>query len=397
VFTSPQTTSEKLTAMRYWRNPEMVGVGTPVTPQFQFTKLVDTATRIPGGHGHFLNFGLGHPSIFRTQVVFWGAGQDGQSGIYLADATGLKVIANSHMTLPDSADRFACFGSLPIFDQNNILFLGQDQTGRLRIYRDNHSRLMPLVGTDTGVLKPGETFINLSNPAAQNEKLVFLARVATDHRKGVFYYAQGHLQAIALVGAPDQPWLNVSRPAIDQSGQIVFKAETAGYQTALYCYPEHPLDHPRQLLATNTTPIPGGIGCFTFLGEPVIDQGRVVFRGGGAVGQQGIYQDGDQGLKTLVDSQTRVPNSLGTFARFSAFAVEGDDMVFLAQDSYERVGLFWATQQTVTKLIELGDKLDDKTIVSLSLSHSALHQQVLTFWARFVDGTEGIFRAERQG
>lgn len=399
VFTQSSLDRDRRTAMTYWRQPTKTSVVSPSLSKFRFTKVVDTLATIPGGRGDFLGFGLGQATIAQDQIAFLGTGQDGQSGIYQADFTGLSVIANGDRILPDTVNRFACFGSWPVFDQGNILFLGQEKTGRLRIYRDTPYRLSTIVSTDTPLLYNGGCFINLSNPVAQAGTVAFMGRLAESHQKGIF---KGHqtpaqdlwVQKIVLVGEHQSLLRDMAPPAIDSEGTVVFRAQNHQGQMGLYRYCDDALE---PILIANQTSIPKGSGCFTGFSDPLIDQGHVVFRGQGSVGQQGLYRLTPSGIQTIANSQMRIPGSLESFAEFKSFAVDGDDIAFLACDSHRHTSLFLANQTSLTKVIELGNRLDDKTIVDLSFGKFGLSQQSVVFQAQFVDGTKGLFRADFQG
>ena len=400
AYSQSYPATNRRTAMGYWRQPTQMHVIPASLPKFRFTKIVDTCTNIPGGRGYFSGFGVGQAAIDQGQVAFLGTGPDGQSGIYQTDPIDqnkLRVIANSDNMLPDNTRRFACFGSSPVFDQGQIIFLAQECTARLRIYRDTPHRLKAVVSTDTPLLKTGDCFINFSNPVAHSGVIAFMGRVAKGHHKGIFKIHQTPtqdlwVQTVVQTGEALSPLKDVSLPAIDGDENIAFRAQDQQGQMGIYRHHNQAL----QVIATTNKPIPDGSGCFKTFSDPLIDRGQIVFRGHGSVGQQGLYRFNQTGIETIVDGQTRIPGCLDTFAEFKSFALNGQDVAFLGCDSHGHTSLFLATPTSLMKVIELGNRLDDNTIVGLSFGRLGLANQSLVFRAQFVNGTEGIFRADFQ-
>jgi hypothetical protein len=434
---SPQTS----VARQFWR-PEAHHHGAQPTPSasstrnFHFTHLASTHTLIPGSQDHFDNFGLGLPAIFEQKIVFFGVGYLEQSGIYLADtapadpltqtqltparlgsnrslldesanspaidAVQLRTVVNSLSTVPWSQHHFAYFGSCPILDQGRVIFLSQDESAQLRLYKETH-RLIPLIGTDTPFNTRGDSLTNLSNPTACKGQLAFLGRQSQTGQKIIFKYTNGGIQAIARQASPATAktvcFRDLAMPDIDEQGQVVFRAQDTTGQAGIYGLmrnsPQNSQDTHLTAFVSTQTPIPTGIGNFTSFSDPLIDQSCVTFVGKGSVSQEGIYRVYDHQLITLANTQTRLPDSLETFAHFQSIAVDGQDVAFLARDaSCHRLGIFFAHQNTIIKVIEIGDLLDHKPIKHLFLGRHGLHQRSLAFKAVFIDGTEGIFRAD---
>jgi hypothetical protein len=425
---SPQT----MIARQFWR-PEARAASQPASDvpslaqNFHFTQLASTHTPIPGSQDRFDNFGRGLPAIFEQKVVFYGASYLEESGIYLADtspiarlsqdrasagqtshhrtsveAPQLRKVVNSLSAVPWSQHRFAHFGSCPILDQGRVIFLGQDEKAQLRLYRETH-RLVPLAGTDTPFNTRGDSLTNLSNPAACKGQLAFLGRYTQTGQKAIFKYINGGIQAIArqiLSPAPKAVcFQELAIPDIDEQGQVVFRAQDTTGQAGIYglmCRGEQgSLDTHLSAFVSTQTPIPQGIGNFTSFGDPLIDQGIVTFLGKGSVSQEGIYRIHDHQLTTVANTQTRLPYSLETFAHFQSIAVDGQAVAFLARDTNgHRLGIFLAYENTIAKVIEVGDLLDHQPIKQLFLGRHGLHQHSIAFRAVFIDDTEGIFRAD---
>lgn len=68
------------------------------------------------------------------------------------------------------------------------------------------------------------------------------------------------------------------------------------------------------LVADSNTLIPGGVGNYEWLAEPILDGSNVAFAGGNRDTQQnGIYTDLGGSVRTVVDGNTLVPGGTGTF------------------------------------------------------------------------------------
>jgi hypothetical protein len=354
--------------------------------------LVDTQTDIPSGRGYFRGFGLGQPALLADRSVFFGTGYQGQAGIYQASDQGLQRVANNGPSLPHGTHRFANFGSSPILDGDRILFLGQAPQAQLQICQAHQAALKTLVATERPLPTQRDYFINLSNPVANDGHIAFLGRLAAQQQKSIFKYDGEVLRLIACQSKTDAKTslVDLSMPAIDGSGQVAFRGRNHQCQLGLYHYAYNQL----QLIATTQTPIPRGQGAFRCFSDPLIDQGIVTFCGWGRLFQQGIYQIGPAGIQPVVDTQTRIPDSLETFARFYTVTVHGANLAFIAGDSHGRLGIFAELDGALLKVIEVEDKLDDKPIAGLFLGRQALHGRSLVFRARFRDGSEDIFRAD---
>ncbi len=93
-------------------------------------------------------------------------------------------------------------------------------------------------------------------------------------------------------------------------------------------------------VADTTTLIPDGTGSFTSLGNPSIDNGRVVFVGNGAGGQTGIYEYYGGKLTMRVNQSTPMPGGTGGFTKFDAPSLEGTDIAFQAEGSAKQAGIY---------------------------------------------------------
>ncbi|MEM8807076.1 MAG: hypothetical protein AAGF01_13720 [Cyanobacteria bacterium P01_G01_bin.38] len=376
------------------------------TSGLEFTRLVQVPASPSGDRNSLTGLGLTQAALWGDTVVFWGQTLV-TSALYRADLQAVKAAVSAHQSQPVGTDPIAHFGAAPAFDgAEKILFCGQTQSGQNALFQADltaaaastaaKGAVKPLLLTEQPILENGDGLINFSNPSVQAGKVAFLGRLMSDQQKGIFSYCDGTLHMITRQAGADcpTPFVDLGRPAIDgATGQVVFRAHDSQYQMGLYRY----LDGDLSPFATVQTSIPEGIGTFTSFSDPLVSAGQVTFCGRGNVFQQGLYRLAADGLAALVNTQTRIPDSLETFARFHAFSVQGETLAFLAGDSHGHLGLFVLLKDELIKVIGVGDILEDKPIRNLMLGQYGLHGQGLAFRARFVDGSEGIYRVDWKG
>ncbi|MEO0458565.1 MAG: hypothetical protein AAF152_18570 [Cyanobacteria bacterium P01_A01_bin.114] len=389
-----------------WRQTPAPKTETAPTSGLEFTRLVEVLASPSGDRNRLSSLGLTQAALWGDTVVFWGQTL-ATTAIYCADWHAVKTAVSAHQSVPGGSAPIAHFGAAPAFDgPTKVLFCGQTQVGQNAIFQadltagadaagavEGGQAVKPLLLTEQPILANDDGFINFSNPSVQAGKIAFLGRLMSDQQKGIFSYVDGALQMITRQSGADcpTPFADLGRPAIDgETGHVVFRAHDSHYQMGLY----HSVDGELSPFATAQTSIPDGIGTFTSFGDPLVASGQVIFCGRGNVFQQGLYRLTADGLEALVNTQTRIPDSLETFARFHAFSVEGEAVAFLAGDSHGHLGLFILRKDELIKVIGVGDILEDKPIRNLMLGHYGLHGQGLAFRVRFVDGSEGIYRVD---
>jgi uncharacterized repeat protein (TIGR01451 family) len=94
-------------------------------------------------------------------------------------------------------------------------------------------------------------------------------------------------------------------------------------------------------IADYFTPIPGGTGTFTLVGQPGLAGGVVTFIGGGSGGQSGIYAraaDGSTSLAVLYDRSTPRPGTTELFSQFDRVSISQSGIAFRSNGIYSDVG-----------------------------------------------------------
>ncbi len=95
-------------------------------------------------------------------------------------------------------------------------------------------------------------------------------------------------------------------------------------------------------IADTTTPIPNGVGNFTFFDrdENAIFNGEVVFNGQGSNNQRGLYSTFGGGLTRVVDATTPTPGGSGTLEPLEDPALGGSVTTFGSGDSGGGEGIY---------------------------------------------------------
>jgi hypothetical protein len=153
-------------------------------------RVVDTASAIPDGVGDFTSFIAGNPgppAIDGTRVAFFGAGNSGQQGIYIADSTipGNPVkIANATTAIPGGTGTFTGFGDVSL-SAVDAAFLGFGSGGQQGIYALTGGSLVKVVDL-TDVLN-GRAIVSLkfARTGLSGDRVAFQATFA-DGSQGVY-------------------------------------------------------------------------------------------------------------------------------------------------------------------------------------------------------------------
>jgi len=108
--------------------------------------IADTNTVIPGGKGAFTDFGV-QEGIDKGHIAFIGFGKDDQAGIYYYAGGKLSVIADTHTPLVGGKGNFAHFSSLNGVSVSNdaVVFFGAGENQQGGIYMSRNKKLTPVI------------------------------------------------------------------------------------------------------------------------------------------------------------------------------------------------------------------------------------------------------------
>lgn len=301
----------------------------------QFYVIADNNTAVPGGRGQFTTF-AGVPALHNARVAFEAAGAMGQSGIYLAGES-LEVVIDTSSTLPNGKGRFTGFGQ-PSLDSSSVVFRGTGTAGQTGIYRYD-GELHVVADTGTNIPDGNGRFTSFGNPAADDD-------------------------AVAFVGSGMS----------NQQGIVLFHGDE------------------QKILASRQTPVPEGSGTFTNFGDPSLRDHRVAFLALGGDGKQGAYKYFG-GLSAQADQKTGIPDGRGSFIRFRNVSLEGERVVFLGEGNSDQQGVYCSAGPSLMKIVDRGDRLDDKSAQSFALSLEAQSGPRVAFVTTFDDGSQAVYVA----
>jgi PEP-CTERM motif len=372
----------------------LIAIAQANAASFTFTKIADTNTAIPGGTGNFIDFGNGAPSLDNGNVAFWGAGTGQQQGIYTNVGGILNVVADRNTAIPGGTGSFtdSSFRLFPSLDNGNVAFSTSNlTTGQRGIYTNVGGVLNVVVDTNTAI--PGGignfTFLNL--PSLSNGNVAFLGRDSMG-QDGIYTNIGGSLNVVAdrntaIPGGTGNFAVFRNFPSLNNES-VAFIGGSVG-QLGVYTN----LGGVLNVVANTNTPIPGGTGNFTGFGRfTSLNNGTLAFQGFGAAKQQGIYSNLNGVLNLVANTNTPIPDGTGNFTGFyDPSWLNNGTVAFLGLGSTGQKGIYANLNSTLTKVIDLSDLLDGKTISDLSFSTEGLSGSQIAFQAIFTDGSEGIF------
>ncbi len=131
------------------------------------------------------------------------------------------------------------------------------------------------------------------------------------------------------------------------------------------------------------------------------------FVGLGSSGQEGVYScrsdppSSSRPVK-IADTNTPIPGGIGYFSNFTSLACGGSygvSIAFAATGLNGQKGIYaipvpdttGVAPFPLTKIIDLNDILDGKTITDLQLGAGAMAGDLLAFKAIFADGSQGLY------
>lgn len=371
-----------------------------------FVEIADTSTPIPGGSGSFTSFGR-NPSVDGGTVAFRGEGDpptpldSQQQGIYTGAGGAPALVVDQGTAIPGGVGDFETFTFKPSIDGGTVAWSGDGAAGQEGIYRDagggaalvaDRNALVP--GGQTGELFDLFVFA----PVSRGGEVVFHAvgdgGLAATPTEGIYTNAGGTLAALAdsntTMPGTTETFAFLSTPDVD-GGAVAFRGWSASGFQGLYRIEPGGL----VTVADETTLAPSGLPFLSFGGDPAISGGAIAFRGTDTGGNTGIFVDDGTDLLLVADESTPIPGAPGsTFNVFGNHAIDGGAVVFegIGKPGSE-IGLYTNLGGGLEKVIDTGDALDGKAIVELEISREALADQQVAFWARFADGSEGVFVA----
>jgi len=371
-------------------------LSTPVVGQaelvsFTFTRVVDTNSPIPGGSGNFIFFtdpfstramdDRPAVAIENGTIVFSGSGAFGQRGIYAVPVGGsITTIADTNTALPDGAGNFRLFGT-PSVSQGNAAFSGSGEITPIAqgvFFVPLGSSITTIADHDTPVPGGIGIFRGIGQVSLDNANVAFVH--SSLGRDRIFVASGGG--AISLVA--DSNLFGVFNGLSFNGGIVAFIAGQSSIFAA-------PVGSP-PMLVVNVGSFPGN-GTVLFGFNPSIHNGAIAF----LVGGNGIYIATIEGSITPVALVgTPIPGGTGNFTHLDGDSPSHRDgsVAFRGFGLAGQEGIYASIGGSLTKVIDLNDSLDGKTLTHLFLGYEAVSGNQIVFAVQFADGSRGIYVAQ---
>lgn len=370
------------------------GLSTNNLADFTFRKIADTSTLIPDRVVTFDRFSF--PSIDGGNVVFMGIDPSGKYGIYIYINGILSVVADTTTPVPRlGGGSFSFFsGGYASIHGEDVAFIGQGPRGKsqMGIYTYINGELDVVadsVNTEIPGDPLGENFSNFFRPSLEDGNLAFRG-TGPSGQAGIYTYINGELRVIA-----DKNTLGnvVFDLASFDAGDVAFAILNPLSRRAIYTY----FDGTLSIFADTDTQAPGGTGSFWHLRDTWLDGRKVVFVGLSPGPREGVYSNISGKLDVVADTDTGLPEGTGTFRGFNDASLDNGNIAFSNKDpkvsSSRQLGIYTNLGGQISKVININDTLDGKTITSFDCRREALSGLQIAFLARFTDGSQGIFVA----
>jgi hypothetical protein len=374
---------------------------------FSLTKIVDTATPMPGAGEDFGQLGV--PALEHGTLAFSGqTASEDFSGIYRTTGGPLAVVADGTAAFPGGPGTLTGF-SPPSLSEGQIAFSaastlpdggGRDQRG---VFLATPGGLAAVA--DSSMVAPdndGRLFGGFSRPSLHAGEVAFTAEVEVTSSS--FYYAVFTTGSLAEVAGPGT--------AVPGGGSFLgsfFGSATRDGADVVF-FGEGPISE-YGLYRSG----PGGIAAIARNGDPMPDSGGKTFgpltgqataRGGmaafGAVDSTfahfGMYLAGPGGIARVADSTTAIPGESGQFLSFGPASLDDGAVAFIGyRFAGDEGGLFTTLGGGLSRVLGAGDSLDGKTVFAIDLGPEGLSCTSVAFVVRFTDDTQAIYRADLDG
>ncbi|MBF2066461.1 MAG: hypothetical protein IGS39_18875 [Calothrix sp. C42_A2020_038] len=324
---------------------------------FTFTKIADT---------NEIYSSFKFPAINQVgNVVFTADLASGGNGIFAGNGLGLITIADN--------TGFNSFGQFAgINDNGAVAFKANANTGEtgVFIYRDG---LVRQVAQGTNYFSISDPVINNNDNVAFNATINGVSGIFTNISSGT---------SLSPIADTSSVYSNFDRPSINQFGTVAFSASLKnGGGRGIYTVNRNG--------TTNT--VVDTSGDFDFLFNPAINNtGVVAFKAVlDALAGEGIYTASNGVINKIVDNTDR-------FDFFDNPTInDKGNVAFKGVLKGGGLGIYTGANPDSDKVIAVGDSLFGGIVTDLYISNQSLNNNnQLAFYAKFDNGTTGIFRAD---
>lgn len=375
-------------------NMTLLGIVSPSDGStFTFTRIADSNTVAPGSTSNFELFG--GPATDGTNLSFFSIKADGGWGAYRTVNGSLQLIADQNTPIPGGTGNFQQFGRVYVQD-DKVAFTGGRNFNSMLFTGDANgiTRLLPDPVLLSGTV---QTLVNFKNISFVGDDLGISAEGDVGGR-GIFTLIDGNLELIAdnttsipggsgvFLGFSDVDF-DGADVAFEGVGTVVKRPDREGIYTNR--------NGVLELVANQGTAPPAEpLNTFDAFDRPRIDGGTVYFRANydfGAV--DGIYSDSGSGIGIEVDTQAAsFPfGGGGRFTETSYRWVDGGNLLVAGFDTLnpgiESRYLRYNGEWHV--IIRRGDVLDGVAVQDIN--DAALHGDMVVLTLDMADGVEAIY------
>jgi hypothetical protein len=381
------------------------GVTNSGAADFTFTRIVDTTTAIPGGSGNFVSFKDLYVSVDKGDVAFDAViGTDGSGnpvgGIYTYIGGNLGVVADLDTPSPGGTGNFTEAWE-PWLDSGSVAFGGSGSNGQWGYYTNLGGSLRVVADTNTPIPGQNETFSFFQDTASLNAGAVSFLGYGGNSGSGIYVDKGGSLEAVAQTGTPvpghsTESFQTFGEPTNANGGDVVFSGNYTGGYNGAYVYMDGIYMDANGTLTTlvdNDNPVLGGnkisIGDWSF------ENNNLAFTTMRLTDSPpwytGLYSTTGGVLHLVADDSTPIPGATGNFLLFDRPSLDGNNLAFAAADSNSGWSIYSEIGGQLSKVIGVGDLLDNKTVTSMNMGD--FNGGTIGFSVEFADGSSGVYLA----
>ncbi len=373
-------------------------VATAAHAQLTFTEVVRRGDTVPGAGGQFTSFRA--PSIDGNDVVYQGF-SDGNSGIFgVLNGTPTRI-ADESITAPGNPSPFTSFREFVTISDGVVMFIGDGPGPIIQgVYAYNNGSLSTIANDGTqDPFGAGNLNAGGSDPISNVGNSIAIEVVDGDGNNAIYTSINGTLAEVVDTTAPAPGGVgnfgSFDEPQINANGKVVFEADDSNSNDGIYTNITGPIT---KVVDVNDA-VPGGTGNFTSLNDPTIDGNDIVFVGNDSSSNTGIYGVFNGGpITKLVDKNDAAPGGTGNFTSFSFNSVVYRDgiVVFRGFDGNGVSGLYFLDVLgggSLTQIIAAGDQINGETVDSISFLRSGFDGRNIAFVANFDAIDRAIFTA----
>ncbi|WP_119165837.1 DUF7453 family protein [Algihabitans albus] len=415
----------------------LVMLGTPAgAAVYDFSKVALTGETAPGTTGTFSRINLptslsdNGETAFRATLTGPGTSGANNQGIFSGSSGSVGLVARKGDVAPGTTATFNEFSSAPRLNANGETAFVASLRGSGANFSNNQAVFAETGGglglvARKGEAAPGttETFNSFQTPRLNaNGETAFVGFLSGSFAKGqgIFSGSGGSLGLVARTGDPVPGTtltfrsLGLGDPSLNANGETAFRASLEGAgvtranERAIFAETGGGL----RMVARENDPAPDTAATFLSLSDPSLNaNGETAFQaaltgtGVTRANDEGIFSESSGGLRLVARKGDAAPGTDAVFASFDAPSLNANgETAFQAAltgvgvTSMNDGGIFAETGGGLWLVVRKGDLFDIgggdfRTISALSFAGAFNDAGGIAFFARFTDGTSGIFTA----